>query len=289
MELYVICKFCGNKLKQLSYQHLKRHGITPREYKELFPNSKLMAEDVLKKISNISKGHKMSIESRNKLSVIRKGENNPFYGKHHTEEFRKRLRQIRKKDPTSRRPEVRKKISLALKDKPKSEEHRKNLSKAKIRYYKTHDVWNKGKPFLVGERNPMYEKHHAEETKEKIRNSEYHKNLSGENNPRWEGGISFEPYGPEFNDKLKEQIRKRDDYICQLCGAHQSKFKRALDVHHIDYDKKNNEPENLISLCYTCNPMVNTKRRFWMTYFMGLLLKKFYPTSTRTGQTGLLL
>jgi hypothetical protein len=30
-------------------------------------------------------------ETKNKLSEMRKGENNPFYGKHHTEEFKKKL------------------------------------------------------------------------------------------------------------------------------------------------------------------------------------------------------
>lgn len=84
-------------------------------------------------------------------------------------------------------------------------------------------------------------------------------------NPNWMGGVSFGKYGFEFNKELKEQIRKRDKYKCQICTKKQKKFK--LDIHHIDYNKKNNNQNNLISLCKSCHWKTNYKREKWIEYF----------------------
>lgn len=89
----------------------------------------------------------------------------------------------------------------------------------------------------------------------------------GEKNPNWRGGKSFEPYGLEFNEELKERIRKRDGYVCQECGVSQKELDYKLHVHHIDYDKKNNDPSNLISLCRGCNSKANFKREKWIKHF----------------------
>ncbi len=93
----------------------------------------------------------------------------------------------------------------------------------------------------------------------------YHKWCSGENNYAWQGGISFEPYGIEFNDKLREQVRKIDNHTCQLCEVLQSGKKLA--VHHKDYDKQNNNSSNLIALCSICHSKTNTNREYWEKYF----------------------
>jgi 5-methylcytosine-specific restriction endonuclease McrA len=88
-----------------------------------------------------------------------------------------------------------------------------------------------------------------------------------ENHPNWQGGKSFEPYGVEFSEELKNEIRKRDGYKCQECGCSQVKLGQRLDVHHIDYNKKNNVPENLISLCRSCHLQTNFERSDWENYF----------------------
>jgi len=88
-----------------------------------------------------------------------------------------------------------------------------------------------------------------------------------EKNPSWRGGISFEPYGPKFNSSLKEQIRRRDGNICQFPSCVST---YRLAVHHIDYDKKNNDPLNLISLCIGHNFKVNFGRDRWTKYFQNL-------------------
>jgi hypothetical protein len=71
--------------------------------------------------------------------------------------------------------------------------------------------------------------------------------------PAWRGGSSFPPYVPEFNDALKEQIRQRDNYHCQICEVNQISLDAKLDVHHIDLNKRNNDPSNLIAYCGTCH------------------------------------
>jgi hypothetical protein len=40
-----------------------------------------------------------------------------------------------------------------------------------------------------------------------------------------------------------------------------------LNIHHIDYDKKNNDPVNLISLCKVCHTQTNYSREDWERYF----------------------
>lgn len=129
-----------------------------------------------------STGYNISDETRKRISEATKGENNPFYGKHHTEETIEKLKNRVITD------ETRKKISEAAKGRPSAfkgkhhtEETKKRLSEIK-----------KGRHFSIatefisdrvkGEKNPMFGKHHSEETKKKISESRKGK-TSGEKNP----------------------------------------------------------------------------------------------------------
>lgn len=40
--------------------------------------------------------------------------------------------------------------------------------------------------------------------------------------------------------------------VCEVCGFVPIK-KRQLDIHHIDGDHKNNNPDNLMTLCANCH------------------------------------
>lgn len=103
----------------------------------------------------------------------------------------------------------------------------------------------------------------------------------GENNPAWLGGISFGAYGLEFNEELKSQVKEFWGYTCQYpdCGVtqeeHIQKLGYGLAVHHIDYDKHNNDKNNLIPLCSGCNLRVNHNRAFWIEYFSEQVLRVF--------------
>jgi ribosomal protein L37AE/L43A len=93
----------------------------------------------------------------------------------------------------------------------------------------------------------------------------------GKQNGRYINGISKLPYPIEFNDSLKESIRKRDNYKCQNCGMTEEeqieKIGRILHVHHIDYNKNNCKKSNLITTCNNCNLKANSNRDYWYAYY----------------------
>lgn len=101
---------------------------------------------------------------------------------------------------------------------------------------------------------------------------------SGEKSNFWKGGISFELYPIDWTETLRRSIRERDKYICQLCGKIQiqelEEIERKLCIHHIDYNKKNCCPDNLTTLCHSCNVKVNFNRDYWTDYFDNLSLLK---------------
>ena len=84
-------------------------------------------------------------------------------------------------------------------------------------------------------------------------------------NPNWQGGKSYEPYSVDWTRTLKISIRERDKYVCQMCTEPQGD--EALSVHHIDYDKKNCNPTNLIALCRKCHLKTNINRGYLIKYF----------------------
>lgn len=117
-------------------------------------------------------------------------------------------------------------------------------------------------------------KKQTEEAKQKIR--EYNLRtgkkppiMLGADNYNWKGGKSFEIYPRDWNEILKISIRERDNYICQLCGLKQGD--KTHHVHHIDYDKKNCNPNNLITLCVSCHVKTNANRKSWEEYFNKLM------------------
>jgi 5-methylcytosine-specific restriction endonuclease McrA len=101
---------------------------------------------------------------------------------------------------------------------------------------------------------------HTEEAKIKI--SESHR---GEKCHLWQGGISFEPYTTDWTKTLKKSIRERDKYTCRICGK-----EPAICVHHIDYDKKNCNSINLITLCRSCHSKTNKNMGYWINYFNNI-------------------
>jgi hypothetical protein len=99
----------------------------------------------------------------------------------------------------------------------------------------------------------------------------------GKNSFNWHGGVSFIDYPAEFNDDLREAIRKRDNYKCRLCLKTREECfldtRKDLCIHHRDYDKKNNNEDNLISLCNTCHLKTNFNREYWKEVFNGICVR----------------
>jgi len=95
---------------------------------------------------------------------------------------------------------------------------------------------------------------------------EHRERMKGSGNPVWNGGTHFEPYTPVWTEGFKESIRKRDNHTCQVCGEVYTSG-RKFAVHHIDYDKKNCQPFNLITLCISCHGMTLRSKEKWSTVF----------------------
>lgn len=86
--------------------------------------------------------------------------------------------------------------------------------------------------------------------------------ITGPNHPNWRGGSSRYPRG--WNREFKAVIRNRDGYRCQICGVDEITSDRVLCVHHIDYDKTNLQPNNLVTLCRSCHGKTSWNREYWM-------------------------
>ncbi len=149
-------------------------------------------------------------------------------------------------------------ISEFHKGKPKSENHKKKIKENHADF--------------KGMNHPMYGKKHTKESKRK--NSESNKiSQEGENNSNWQGGKSFEIYPQEFK-RIRESILEQDNYTCQNpeCDIEIKNYK-GLTVHHIDFNKKNNNPENLITLCKNCHAKTFGKnnRYYWIDYYSKIV------------------
>jgi hypothetical protein len=119
-------------------------------------------------------------------------------------------------------------------------------------------------------------KHHTQTTREKIKRGNLGKKLSIATRKKLSKaktihGLSHLPYSKEFTQSLKNEIRQRDNYICQCCSMsqeeHMNKYSSSLEVHHIDHCTDNCDKSNLITLCKKCNNQANQDRDYWYAYF----------------------
>lgn len=232
------------------------------------PKGSKMPDEVKRKIAKTLKGHSVSDTTRKKISQANSGENHPRYGKALSERTKRKIGDAnrgREYTPEQRQrmsdahkgkrlpDEQKRKISASMKGRPTSDEHRRNLSKA-----------------LTG-------KHLSEETKRKVGEASrgrtfsdetrkrWSEKRSGAGNPAWRGGISYYPYCPKFNFKLKEEIREAYGRRCAFpgCGKSEHENGERLSVHHINFDKKAGcfgRPWNLVPLCRSCHAWTSEHR-----------------------------
>lgn len=99
-------------------------------------------------------------------------------------------------------------------------------------------------------------------------------NLCGSNNNAWRGGVACEPYCSEWSfEEFKNLIKERDGYKCLNPGCW--KTSERLSVHHIDYNKKNCEQYNLITLCTSCNARANKDRDWHEAWYSSILFRRY--------------
>jgi len=108
----------------------------------------------------------------------------------------------------------------------------------------------------------------SEETRKKI-SDKLKGRFVGSNSPCWKGGkrLKGNNYPNIWTETLKRAVRERDNYTCQVCGKQQES--KTFNIHHIDYNKDNCAPRNLITLCRNCHSKTNYKRNLWKEYFQG--------------------
>ena len=183
-------------------------------------------------------------------------------------------------------------IGHHTKGKNLTDSHRANISKA-----------------LSGENHPMYGKNHTDISRAKMRKARLGKELpdeiranmskaqSGKNNnffgwthtgetreklsmycgplaANWRGGISAEPYCIVWIDPVfKDYIKERDGYKCQNPSCRKNSTR--LCIHHINYDKKDCIPKNLITLCTSCNSRANFDREFWQKHYEDIMERRY--------------
>ena len=176
-------------------------------------------------------GRKVSEETRVRMSKAR-------IGYKITEKTRQKLHDSHLGHGQSE--ETKRKIGEASKGKEKSRETRQKLREA--------NIGNKNASGAV----------RSEEFRRKLGESR-----SGEKHWNWLGGKSFESYGLEFNNNLKEVIRNRDGRQCLICGKTELTSRDLLSIHHVDYNKRNNNSSNLASLCRSCHTKTNKNRKYW--------------------------
>lgn len=128
-------------------------------------------------------------------------------------------------------------------------------------FQKGQKPWNKGKKGLQN----GWSKGQTKETNssvKKISNSRKGQAVIwGETHWNWQGGKSFELYPIEFK-RAKKIIRILYKETCQLCGE------KGKDIHHVDYDKQNNNFSNLVCLCRSCHIKTNYDRETWKKFFI---------------------
>jgi hypothetical protein len=186
-------------------------------------------------------GHPVSEETKRKISFSQKGKPRSV------ESIKKMAASLRGRKLTKEHKE---KVRKSLIGHLVSEETRKKISLA-----------NKGKKSFLGRKQ-------SEETKRKIGEAN-----RGSKSAMWLGGISFFPYTLDWTGTLRRSIRERDNYCCQICGILQDN--RAFAVHHIDYNKTNCDPKNLITLCHRCHSSTNSNRKKWQEYLKNIINNKY--------------
>lgn len=140
----------------------------------------------------------------------------------------------------------------------------------KSEFKKGRITWNKNTKGIMKVNKGSFKKGEHQSSNTEFKKGKYH--------PSYIDGRSHEKYPQEFNNKLRKQIRERDKFICQNCTMvekeHVAIYGRVLEIHHINYNRKNCYADNLITLCKQCNMWANKNREYWKEYYKNKMKHK---------------
>ena len=152
-----------------------------------------------------------------------------------------------------------------------TDEHKRKNSEAhkgKTGYWlgKSHTAKTKQKMSDAQKGKEFSEEHKSNLSKSKEGENNFNFGKFGEEASAWKGGKSFEPYCIKFNKDYKRKIREQFSNKCFLCGKTEAKLGRALDVHHVNYNKDCGCDSTLcicVPLCHSCHMKTNSRREYW--------------------------
>lgn len=193
------------------------------------------AEGAKKKISLANKGRKQTKTHKDKLSLSRKGKSKGIY------------------DNPAKWEDIRERISRTLKE---------GYGSGRIKHPMLGKKHSKNILIFLSniKTDPNY---NGPDKKTRFKKGKQHHSFNN-----W---ISREPYGEKWSIELRNDIRERDNFTCQFpnCGLRENG--NVFSVHHIDYNKRNCRPSNLILLCKSHHTKVNYNRKHWTEYFTDKL------------------
>jgi hypothetical protein len=106
------------------------------------------------------------------------------------------------------------------------------------------------------------------------RTKNHSKKQSGHQNSNWNGGLSRMPYPYNFRE-ISRAIQERDGGRCQSPKC--TGIDPRLTAHHINYNKEDCDPSNLITLCSSCNTRANFDRPSWQAFYTDLMVPHRVP------------
>jgi len=275
----------GNKGKKLS-EETKRKISKGSKGKILSEEHKLKLRNNFKgrkhtlesrqKMSEVQKGRITSEETKKKQSEAKKGIKNFYFGKHRTEETKRKISKSNKgKISIVKNYEILIKSVSPLKKCGcgcnvftkwnKRKQQWSDYLNGHSRRNKAHSEETKKRLSIVRTGRPSNRKGEIMSQETRILISCTKLNLSRN---EWKGFANAQSYCDAWKDKeYKEDIRKRDDCKCKNPDCNYISTNKVLDIHHIDYNRKNCAPDNLITLCRSCNTKANYKREYWQEYY----------------------
>ena len=87
---------------------------------------------------------------------------------------------------------------------------------------------------------------------------------SGKNNGNWKDISEYDSRSKTFILKYRKICFENHKHECVVCGEN-----KILDVHHLDQNKFNNSPENLVPLC-------PTHHQYWHSRYKQEIEEKIY-------------
>jgi len=277
------CCVCGKLFQQIAPMHLRTHNMTTDTYRALFPYARFVSEFVRAKSSASSKvaQNRPDVKRRARMSLVESWKEGGA------------MRAARAEADSKLETKANRSTALkrhyakpgALEANRQRQRIAQNKSEVKIQQSRAMTAYFSS-PFnrarhaeacRVAQNRPEVVALHEKNRKDPVLIEKHKQAVLASRTPevidkhsrtlrkRFDtiGRKCEQSYGRGWNAKLKRCVRERDGNRCSICESPQSECEGTLVVHHIDYNKRNCSPSNLITLCRSCHSKTNGRREYW--------------------------